>query len=38
MRRELRAVRSERVLYHDEFRMAGADGRYEDVAPNDKPR
>ncbi|MCK4291563.1 MAG: polysaccharide lyase [Planctomycetes bacterium] len=30
-------VVSRRVLYHDEFRMAGADGRYEDVAPNDKP-
>jgi hypothetical protein len=24
---------SKRVLYHDEFRMAGADARYEDVAP-----
>jgi len=24
---------SSRLLYHDEFRMAGADGRYEDVAP-----
>ena len=24
---------SKRVLYHDEFKMAGADGSYEDVAP-----
>ena len=24
---------SKRLLYHDEFRMAGANGRYEDVAP-----
>jgi hypothetical protein len=24
---------TKRVLYHDEFRMAGADARYEDVAP-----
>ena len=24
---------SSRLLYHDEFRMAGAGGRYEDVAP-----
>ena len=22
-----------RVLYHDEFRMAGADATYQDVAP-----
>ena len=25
-----------RVLYHDEFRMAGVSGRYEDVAPGGK--
>jgi hypothetical protein len=24
---------SSRLLYHDEFRMAGPGGRYEDVAP-----
>ncbi len=24
---------SKRVLYHDEFRMAGADASYKDVAP-----
>jgi hypothetical protein len=24
---------TKRILYHDEFRMAGASGRYEDVAP-----
>ena len=29
---------SKRILYHDEFRMAGADATYEDVAPGGKTR